>query len=156
MMAVNRAVGQVDYGFAGDVVESGVNTSLIHTLLEADLVPVLAPLTHDGKGSMLNTNADTVAQETAKAFADIARVQLIYCLEKPGVLSDADNDASVIPQITEASFTELVKTGVITAGMIPKLENAFKALQSGVKKIIIGRAEDLPYLLTGGRGTHIL
>jgi acetylglutamate kinase len=154
--AVKRPVGSIDYGYVGDVLESGVDTRLLAVLLSGGLVPVLAPLTHDGQGNMLNTNADTIAQETAKALSGAADVQLIYCMEKAGVLRDASDETSVIPEINELMFGGLVADNTVTAGMIPKLQNAFTALRSGVKKVTIGRAEDLPFLINGERGTHLV
>ncbi len=136
-----RPVVTTDYGFVGDVKEvDGAN--LAH-LLRAGLVPVMAPLTHDGKGSMLNTNADTIAAETAKALSPYFDVTLIYCFEKKGVLLNADDEESVIPIITPALFERYVADGVIQDGMIPKLENAFSAIQKGVSKVVIKRASDL-------------
>src|SRR6185437_3209136 len=106
------------------------------------LIPVLAPLTHDGQGSMLNTNADTIAQEVAKAMAAGMEVRLIYCFEKKGVLADASDDNSVINSITARDFEELKEKQIVSGGMIPKLENALAAVRSGVKQVIIGQAED--------------
>lgn len=154
--ANKRPVKIVDYGFVGDVKSSGVNVGVLKGMLELGLTPVLAPLTHDGAGCMLNTNADTIAQETARALSTVADVELIYCFEKSGVLRDPDDDASGVPQIKAEDFETLKATGIVSGGMIPKLENAFSALQSGVKKVIIGKAEELPQLITGNSGTQIL
>jgi acetylglutamate kinase len=154
--AHRRAVQEVDYGFVGDVRPDGVNASWLHSLLQSGITPVLAPLTHDGNGSLLNTNADTIAQEVAKALTGIATTSLVYCFEKTGVLRDANDEASVMQAIDAASFTRLQEEGIITDGMIPKLGNAFAALAAGVDKIIIGRAEDLPQLVRGAKGTQIL
>ena len=119
----------------GDVKEA--NSDILAQLIQQDIVPVMAPLTHDGKGNILNTNADTIAQETAKALAKHFEVTLIYSFEKKGVLRDADDDDSVIPHITREEFQQYVKDGVIQGGMIPKLENAFQALDAGVSKVVI-------------------
>ncbi|MDO4215549.1 MAG: acetylglutamate kinase [Bacteroidales bacterium] len=129
----------IDYGFVGDVKEA--NSTLLAKLIQEGIVPVMAPLTHDGKGNMLNTNADTIAQETAKALAQSFDVTLIYSFEKKGVLRDAEDDESVIPHINRDEFKQYVQNGTIQGGMIPKLENAFQALDAGVKKVIITLAQ---------------
>ena len=147
------AKGDVDYGFAGDINE--VNTDLLKALLEQRMTVVLAPITHDKKGQLLNTNADTIAQETAKALSAVYDVSLIYSFEKSGVLLDANDDSTVIPAIDPSSFRELKAQQKIFAGMIPKLDNAFAALDSGVKKVIIGKAELLEQLINGESGTTI-
>jgi acetylglutamate kinase len=153
--AVKRPVKEVDFGFVGDVTETGVQVEVLNTLLQAGLVPVLAPLTHDGHGTLLNTNADTIAQEVARAFAPHYAVKLIFCFEKAGVLRQVDDESSVIQEIDLPTFRNLVDDGTIAAGMVPKLENAFSAIQQGVKKVIIGSADDLAALITGKSGTHI-
>lgn len=147
--SVKRPVGEVDYGFVGDV--KAVDASLLADLIRKGVVPVMAPLTHDGYGHMLNTNADTIAGETAKALASIFDVTLVYCFEKKGVLRDENDDDSVIPQITRAEFERYVAGGVIQGGMIPKLENSFDAIQAGVKEVVITLASAIH---TGG-GTRI-
>jgi acetylglutamate kinase len=135
--AVKRPVKEVDYGFVGDVDTSMINASTIQGLIELGLVPVFAPLTHDTKGSMLNTNADTIASCLAIAMAGFYSVKLIYCFEKNGVLSNPDDENSVIAGITEKAFADYKSQGVIHSGMIPKLDNAFNALKAGVSEIII-------------------
>jgi len=132
-----------------------VNTDLLKALLEQQMTVVLAPITHDKKGQLLNTNADTIAQETAKALSAVYDVSLIYSFEKSGVLLDANDDSTVIPAIDPSSFRELKAQQKIFAGMIPKLDNAFAALDSGVKKVIIGKAELLEQLINGESGTTI-
>ena len=153
--AKKRPVKDIDYGHVGDVNANGVNASLLSTLLNAGLVPVLAPLTHDSEGHLLNTNADTIAQEVAKALAATHHVQLIYCFEKAGVLTDPNDDTSVIHSIHEDQFRQLVQEGTISGGMIPKLENAFAAIHKGVTQVIICCADDLPALIHYSSGTHI-
>lgn len=143
-----------DYGFVGDV--DSINTGLISSLLEKDLAVVFAPLTHDGQGQLLNTNADTIAQEIAKGMSTSYDVQLIYSFEKNGVLLDADDDSTLIPEMNPSYYFELKARNKIFAGMIPKLDNAFAALQSGVGKVIIGKAENLPGLVNGTAGTSIV
>ena len=133
--SVKRPVKDVDYGFVGDVEK--VNAEWLAGLIRQGVVPVMAPLTHDGQGSMLNTNADTIAGETAKALAQLFDVTLVYCFEKKGVLCDADDDDSVIPVITPELFQEYVEKGVIQGGMIPKLENSFSAIDAGVSQVVI-------------------
>ncbi len=128
----------VDYGFVGDV--DYVRGDLLQSLLAQGTVPVIAPLTHDGQGHMLNTNADTMASETAKALAQYGDVTLVYCFEKPGVLSDPDDDGSVIPVITQNDFDRLTADGTISGGMKPKVENALAAVAAGVRRVIITQA----------------
>jgi len=150
MRSEKRPVKDVDYGFVGDVKE--VQSNILANLIEMGVVPVLAPLTHDKKGNMLNTNADTIAGESAKALAKHFEVTLMFCFEKKGVLADADNDDSVIPEITRESFAQYVADGVIQGGMIPKLENAFEAIDAGVKEVIITQADRI---FLGG-GTRVI
>lgn len=133
--SVKRPVKDVDYGFVGDVEK--VNAAFLADLINKGVVPVMAPLTHDGKGNMLNTNADTIAGETAKAMASLFDVTLVYCFEKKGVLRDENDDDSVIPQITRAEFDAYVADGTIQGGMIPKLENSFSAINAGVSQVVI-------------------
>lgn len=149
--SVKRPVKDVDYGFVGDV--ERVDATLLGDLIAKGVVPVMAPLTHDGFGNMLNTNADTIAGETAKALARLFDVTLVYCFEKRGVLRDENDDNSVIPQITRADFEQLVADGVVQGGMIPKLENAFEALRAGVSQVIITQASAIN---TPGEGTRIV
>lgn len=136
--SVKRPVKEVDYGFVGDVKQ--VNAALLADLICKGIIPVMAPLTHDGEGNMLNTNADTIAGETAKALASLFDVTLVFCFEKKGVLRNENNDDSVIPHITPDEFKQYVAEGVIQGGMIPKLENAFEAIASGVSEVIITSA----------------
>lgn len=133
--SVKRPVKEVDYGFVGDVEK--VNASFLADLIHKGVIPVMAPLTHDGKGNMLNTNADTIAGETAKAMASLFDVTLVYCFEKKGVLRDENDDDSVIPQITRTEFDAYVADGTIRGGMIPKLENSFSAINAGVSQVVI-------------------
>lgn len=144
----------IDYGFVGDI--DSVNTGLIQNLLENDMTVVAAPITQDGRGQLLNTNADTIAQEIAKALGNTYQVQLIYSFEKKGVLLDMNDEHSVIPEINAAYYQELKKKQLIFAGMLPKLDNAFSALQNGVNKVIIGKAEQLDQLMAGKAGTTIV
>lgn len=136
-----RPVLAVDYGYVGDVKEA--RGDALARLVRDGIVPVLAPLTHDGKGQLLNTNADTIAGEAAKALAPYFDVTLVYCFEKKGVLQDENDDDSVIPEINRAKFEALVADGTVQGGMIPKLENAFSAIDAGVKAVVITRADSL-------------
>ena len=130
-----RPVKDVDYGFVGDV--ERVDGAKLARLIEAGVTPVMAPLTHDGRGRMLNTNADTIAAETAKALAADYDVTLVYCFEKPGVLADPADDSSLIPVITRQDFARLAADGTVAGGMLPKLENAFAAISAGVARVNI-------------------
>lgn len=136
--SVKRPVKDIDYGFVGDVKK--VDGEILSSLLHQGIVPVIAPLTHDGQGSMLNTNADTIAGETAKALAGMFDVTLVYCFEKKGVLRNENDDNSIIPVITPDLFQQYIDNGIIQGGMIPKLENSFSALQAGVGQVIITSA----------------
>lgn len=146
--------GEVDYGFVGDV--DAVNASLLKSLLDQDINVVLAPITHNKEGQLLNTNADTIAQEIAQAMSSLYEVHLIYSFEKAGVLLDANDDSTVITSINPTSYTELKQQNVIFAGMIPKLDNAFAALNKGVHRVVIGKAEQLQELIHQQTGTSII
>src|SRR3970040_2188238 len=126
----------INYGFVGDVKK--VNTELLETLLSNDIVPVFCAITHDRKGQLLNTNADTIASELAIALSEIFDVTLNYCFEKPGVLYDAEDDSSVIENINQELYSKLKAEKAIHSGMIPKLDNCFNSLSKGVQKIKIG------------------
>ena len=141
ILSVKRPVKDVDYGFVGDVKQ--VNEPALSALINQGIVPVMAPLTHDGEGHILNTNADTIAGETAKALASTFDVTLVYCFEKKGVLRDENDDDSVIPVITPDLFKQYVDDGTIQGGMIPKLENSFSAINAGVSQVIITSATDI-------------
>lgn len=139
----------IDFGFVGDVEKA--NGQILHTLINAGITPVMAPLTHDGQGHILNTNADTIAGETAKALAPYYDVTLIYSFEKKGVLSNPDDDNSVISEITREDFERYKADGTVAGGMIPKLDNAFDAIDAGVKRVII----TLATAIDGQHGTVI-
>ena len=148
--ARKRPAQTVDYGFVGDVEE--VNSRELRLLLAENVVPVVAPITHDGKGMLLNTNADTMAAEIAADLAAFFNVFLFYCFEKKGVLSNPEDESSVIFEMNYPEFEEYKTKGVVNSGMIPKLENAFKAKKRGVKEVLITNAENI----ANGRGTRIL
>lgn len=161
--AHKRVHPEIDFGYVGDV--DSVDAAFLTGLLMLDKTVVFAPITHDGKGLLLNTNADTIAQELARGLgqrqetAGMGRswdVSLVYLFEKSGVLLDTNDEHSVIPRIGRSYYEELKSKQLIYAGMIPKLDNAFAALRSGVERVIIGRAEELPLLLAGKAGTTIV
>lgn len=141
----------VDFGFVGDVDE--VDAHMLGLLIEQGIVPVIAPLTYDGQGHLLNTNADTMASEVACALAaEGYGVTLTYCFEKRGVLRDAHDEDSVIPQMSEEDFRQLVRLGIVSDGMIPKLENSFSAIRRGTERVVITRADNL----SGSSGTVLV
>ncbi len=148
--AKKRPVKDIDYGFVGDV--DDVNTRELRLLINENIVPVIAPLTHDGNGNLLNTNADTIASEIATELANHFSVYLFYCFEKRGVLLDADDDSTVIHDLDTTLFNQYKNEGVISAGMIPKLENGFRAKRKGVKEILITNTENI----ATGRGTRLV
>ena len=150
-----NAEGQaIDYGFVGDV--DIVNANLLIELLQKKIIPIIAPITHDGTGQLLNTNADTIAQAIATALGKLYKTVLIYSFEKAGVLLDVNDEESVIKTLDSAYFQSLKDQQLIFAGMIPKLANAFEAINKGVEKVIIGKAEDLQNLINGNSGTTII
>ena len=151
--AHKRINASTDYGFVGDI--DVVDSEKIVKLLEAGLSLVVAPITHDGAGQLLNTNADTIAQAIATAISSIYEVSLVYSFEKKGVLSDIHNNDSVISVINPENYASLKAGGQVNEGMIPKLDNAFEALQNGVNRVIIGDALDIEKLIAGKAGTTI-
>lgn len=150
LKAHKRPVKEVDWGFVGDV--ESANGAILAKLIEEGIVPIMAPLTHDGKGTLLNTNADTIASETAKALAPYFDVTLTYCFEHPGVMRNPEDPTSLIAQIDSNSYKQLLADGIISGGMIPKIDNAFAALDGGVAKVIITKAD----AIDGVAGTHII
>lgn len=144
IMSVKRPVELVNFGYVGDV--KYVNSKALESILTSGAVPVLAPLTHDKEGSMLNTNADTIASSVARALSSRYDVTLTFCSNMPGVLKDMDDPSSIIKTISRADFDPMVADGTISEGMIPKLQNAFDAINSGVSKVVITSAD----ALTGG------
>lgn len=145
VLSDKRKVSALDYGWVGDV--KRVNAEAVATLIESGCCPVVAPLTHDGCGHMLNTNADTMAGEMAKAMAAHYDVTLMFCFEKPGVLADENDDSSLIPTITPAVLDDLKRRGVVSGGMIPKLDNAIACVSAGVESVVITQADRIadPY-----------
>jgi len=149
ILSKKRPVKEIDYGFVGDIKE--INAPALLELLMQNYLPVIAPLTHDGNGNLLNTNADTIAAEVAKALAFDRNVRLIYCFEKKGVLMNETDEESLIPVLDFELYQKYKEDGVIQGGMIPKLDNAFQAIASGVKEVIITQASDI----NTGKGTFI-
>ena len=141
--ATIRPIGTVDYGMVGDITPVNINVAIIQSFLENNLIPVFAPITHDGKGQLLNTNADAIASSLAVSLAEIYNVQLVYCFEKNGVLISPSDENSVIPVINSETHKSLVEKGIVSEGMLPKLENAFKALNNGVDSVIICNSGNL-------------
>jgi acetylglutamate kinase len=131
-----RPIREIDYGFVGDVKEVASNS--IDTLIQANFTPVFCAITHDGKGQLLNTNADTIASQIAVGMSKLYKTSVYYCFELNGVLKDFNDKKSVIKRINFESYQQLLKEGIITDGMIPKLENCFDALNKGVHKVHIG------------------
>lgn len=141
--AVKRPVKDIDYGFVGDVIKEKIAVKNLEVLLANNFTLVIAPLTHDGNGQMLNTNADTVASSLAVALSNSYDVRLIYCFEKNGVLENVDDDDSVITLITKEKYQQLLKDKKLFDGILPKIDNAFAAIDNGVKEVLIGHANDL-------------
>ena len=140
--ATKRPVKEIDFGFVGDIKPEGVNTSLLYFLLKQNTIPVFAPLTH-ADGKILNTNADTIASVLAVALSKHFDVRLIFCFEKKGVLMDVNRHDSVIHHLPKSMYNELLPKNVFADGILPKLENAYAAIQAGVKEVLIGEAADL-------------
>ncbi len=148
--AARRPVGEIDYGFVGDIKD--VNSHEIKMLINENVVPVVAPLTHDGMGNLLNTNADTIASELAIELSDYFSIYLFYCFEKKGVLLDPDDEQRIIYDLDQELFEQYKKEGIINTGMIPKLENGFRAKRNGVKEILITNTQNF----ASGRGTRLV
>jgi len=147
--AVKRPVKDIDYGFVGDIM--GVNTSELRMLLNEEVVPVMAPITHDGNGQLLNTNADTIAADLAIELSNYYTVNLFYCFEKKGVLLNPDDENSVISELSYDRFKELQLEGTISDGMIPKLDNGFSAMKNGVSQVLITNT----FLISMAKGTRL-
>jgi acetylglutamate kinase len=156
ILAHKRRHATIDYGFVGDI--DKINVEFLEEVISSQIIPVLSPVTHDGEGQLLNTNADTIAQEVAKALCDSFETELIFTFEKNGVLSDVNDEGSLIKELNADLYNWLKSQdqAKIAGGMIPKLDNAFSALGSGVKKVRIGKAESLNDLIAGKAGTTIV
>jgi acetylglutamate kinase len=158
IVATKRAAGEIDFGFVGDIISEGVNTSFISSLLASGITPVFSPITHDGKGQLLNTNADTVASALAIGLSSEYEVNLHYCFEKKGVLANPENEKSLISSLDKSKYKKLISEGMISRGMIPKLDNAFDAKKKGVASVCIAKSNDLIKLINENTncGTIIL
>ena len=154
--AKKRPVKEIDYGFVGDLEESSVSSTMLDSLLKAGLTPVLCAITHDGDTQLLNTNADTIASAVAVAMSSVYETHLVYCFEKKGVLKDVNDDATVVREIRASEFEGLKADGTVAGGMIPKLHNAFEAINKGVAAVYIGKADELGEIEKGNFGTKLL
>ena len=141
--ATMRPKEPIDYGFVGDIAPEGVNARFIDSLLDAGKVPVFCAITHDGEGTLLNCNADSVASALAIGMAGTTAADLVYCFEQPGVMEDIERPDSLIPEITPALYASLKESGVVSKGMIPKIENALRAVELGVSSVTIKHADNL-------------
>ena len=141
--ATKRPVKEIDYGWVGDIDTKKLPAHSWQLLLDSNFVPVLAPLTHDGEGHILNTNADTIASSIAVALSGLYDTRLIYCFEKKGVLENVEDENSVITLITKEKYQQLLAEEKLFAGILPKIDNAFAAINNGVKEVLIGDARDL-------------
>lgn len=155
--AVKRPVTDVDYGYVGDLLKDKINTGFLQALLNAGTLPVIAPITSNAEGQLLNINADTVASSIAEAMSQHYNTTLIFCFEKNGLLRDVNNPDSVVPVIKTTGIDELKQQGIITDGMLPKIDNAAAAISNGVSKVVLGHAQHITQLAnsTTGYGTHI-
>ncbi|MGB4960525.1 MAG: acetylglutamate kinase [Saprospiraceae bacterium] len=153
ILADKRLVAEIDYGFVGDI--KHVNGNTLFGWLSQGISPVISPVSHNGQGQLLNTNADTIASVVAVALSVYESVSLIYCFEKMGVLLDVLDDTSVIPTLNEENIEKLKEKGLIHSGMLPKLENAIKTVKLGVESVVIGHADALPEIILGKSGTKI-
>lgn len=151
-----RPVKNINYGFAGDLDENSIAVAQLKKLLEAGLIPVFSAITHDGKGQLLNTNADTIASAIAVALSTDYETSLVYCFEKKGVLQDIRDENSLITGIRSSDFESFKEQKIITDGMIPKLQNAFQSIKNGVKEVYIGKADELPLLTKKSFGTRLI
>ena len=136
IQAHKRPVKDIDFGFVGDI--DGINSDFLNSVLSTGITPVFCAISHDGKGQLLNTNADTIASEIAIGMSPIFDTTLYYCFEKKGVLKDVENEDSVIQQINTETYSDLLQQKVIADGMLPKMENCFHALNNHVRKVCIG------------------
>lgn len=154
--AKKRPVKNIDYGFVGDIESKKVKAGGIKLFLESEMVPVFAPLTHDGHGQILNTNADTIASALAVSLSEQFEIRLIYCFEKKGVLGNMNDENDIVPLINKAVYKKLTDEKALSEGIIPKLDNALEAIEKGVKEVVIGHADDLLQNVTGHvKGTLI-
>ena len=155
--AKKRPVAAIDYGFVGDLDEKSIETNNLSKLIDNGFIPVFSAITHDGESQLLNTNADTIASAIAVAMVKHYETSLIYCFEKKGVLIDVNDENSVIREINPDKYQDLTQKGIIADGMLPKLHNAFEAINKGVKEVFIGKADDLSEIKKGKSfGTRLI
>jgi len=153
--AKKRKVGTIDYGFVGDILMDDIPAKKWTDLLDNNICAVVAPITADAKGQLLNTNADTIASSIAQALSKAYKTTLIYCFEKDGVLSNPKDDTSVIREIQMKMYAQLKSEGIISKGMIPKMDNSWEAINKGVAKVVIGNALEVDKLISSTGGTHL-
>ena len=153
--AKKRPVKEIDFGWVGDIEADKIKTATWNTLLENGLTPVVAPLTHDNEGHILNTNADTIASAIAVNLSSYYAVSLIYCFEKNGVLLDVNDEGSAVKELHEKKYQQLKETKSLFAGILPKIDNAFEAINKGVEQVVIGNSAQLPLLINNESGTKI-
>ncbi|MEO8766227.1 MAG: acetylglutamate kinase [Ginsengibacter sp.] len=154
--ATKRPVKTIDYGWVGDIQPGAVSVDIWQSFLDNGLVPVVASLTHDGHGHMLNTNADTIAAVLAIGLCRLYRVKLVYCFEKNGILENINDGNSFLPQLDARTYNGMKENKKLFAGILPKIDNAFDALNNGVPEVIIGNSGTLLQLINGGSGTKII
>ena len=154
--AKKRPVKAIDYGWVGDVNTDSIDASSWQLFIDNNLTPVVAPLTHDEEGHILNTNADTIAAVLSIALSKLYNVQLIYCFEKNGVLTNVNDESTVITELQAVVYNQLKEDKKLFAGILPKIDNAFDAINNGVQKVVIGNSNKLLQLLKGESGTKII
>jgi acetylglutamate kinase len=150
--AIKRPLKDIDYGWVGDIDKASVNTSFLKSILSQKIIPVLAPISADAYGHLLNINADTIAKTVAEAMSAQYRIKLVYCFEKNGLLLDVNDEHSVINEIDFAHAEQLKKEGIINAGMVPKIDNALEAVNNGVSEVVIGHAKNILQIANGEKG----
>lgn len=155
ILAKKRPVGEVDFGWVGDIAAEDIPLDKWDVLLQNNWIPVVAPITHDSEGHLLNTNADTIASALAIAFSSSCPTSLIYCFEKDGVLADVNDDKSVLPSIDRNQYHRMISKNQLVEGILPKLKNAFEASEKGVNQVIVGNSSRLTDLIEGKSGTKI-
>lgn len=155
--ANKRPIKEIDFGFVGDLDEDSIQTENLSKLLKSGFIPVFSAITHDGNSQLLNTNADTIASAIAAAMSSKNETSLVFCFEKKGVLIDVNDENSVIREMNPKVYENLKNQGILTDGMLPKLQNAFEAIEKGVKEVYIGKADDLKSFILGQSfGTRLI
>ena len=154
--AKKRPVKNIDYGWTGDISAKEINSKKWKLFLDNNIIPVVASLTHDGYSNILNTNADTIASVLSGALSDLYKVKLVYCFEKDGVLNDIKDENSAVENLTASAYQKLKESKSLFAGILPKIDNAFDAVNNGVGEVVIGNSSKLSLLIKGESGTKIL